>query len=167
LIGTLPLTVAQHHQGLLVGDLERAVRFYEEAFGASALTLPVVLEGRAAEMVMGAPGGTRYSMCLLRLGTAVVELFCFLGDTRPAWAQPADGRLPHFGLQVEDVDTALERVERAGGRRVFERVERWGRARVVYVTDPDGNVIELLDAPAETIAAEAIRMFPEAAPPPR
>ena len=76
----------------------------------------------------------------------------------------SEGRLPHFGLQVDDVAAALEQVERAGGRRMFERVERWGRARVVYVADPDGNVIELLDAPVETIAEEAIRMFPDAAP---
>ncbi len=150
----------------MVGDLERALRFYEDAFGGSPLTLPVVLEGRAAEAVMDGPPGTRYSMCLIRIGAATVELFSFHGDSRPAWARGAQGRLPHFGLQVDDVEAALERVERAGGRRLFERVERWGRAQVVYVADPDGNVIELLDAPVETIAEEAIRMFPAAEPVP-
>ena len=148
----------------MVGDLERAVRFYAEAFGGEPLTLPVLLEGRAAEQVMDGPAGTRYSMCLIRIGAATVELFSFHGDIRPSWARASEGRLPHFGLQVDDVEAALEQVERAGGRRLFERVERWGRARVVYVADPDGNVIELLDAPVETIAEEAIRMFPDAAP---
>ena len=52
----------------------------------------------------------------------------------------------------------------AGGHRLFDHVERFGRARVIYVADPDGNVIELLDSPLATIAAETIRMFPEAAP---
>lgn len=148
----------------MVGDLERAARFYTSAFGGEPLTLPVLLEGRAAERVMDGPPGTRYRMCLIRIGAASVELFSFEGDVRPSWAAASEGRLPHFGLQVDDVEAALGRVERAGGRRLFERVERWGRARVVYVADPDGNVIELLDAPVETIAEEAIRMFPEAAP---
>jgi catechol 2,3-dioxygenase-like lactoylglutathione lyase family enzyme len=156
--------VTQHHQGLLVGNVERSARFYVDAFGGRELTRPVVLEGRAAEMVMDGPPGTRYSMCLVQIGTTVVELFSFLGDARPAWARPAEGRLPHFGLQVEDVGAALERIERAGGSRVFPRVERWGRVRVIYVSDPDGNIIELLDAPPEAIAEEAKRMFPEAAP---
>jgi catechol 2,3-dioxygenase-like lactoylglutathione lyase family enzyme len=158
------VSVLQHHQGLMVEDIERALRFYTEAFGGRPLTLPVVLEGRSAEMVMAGPPGTRYSMCLIRIGSATVELFSFLGGARPAWARASEGRLPHFGLQVDDVDAALERVERAGGSRVFGRVERWGRVRVIYVADPDGNVIELLDGPPEAIAEEAIRMFPQAAP---
>ncbi len=148
----------------MVEDLERAIRFYTEAFDGMPLTRPVVLEGGAAEMVMDAPPGARYSMCLIRIGAATVELFSFHGDVRPIWARAPKGRLPHFGLQVDDVEAALERIERAGGRRLFERVERWGRARVVYVADPDGNTIELLDAPVEVIAEEAIRMFPGAAP---
>ena len=158
------MSVVQHHQGLMVEDIDRAVRFYTEAFDGRPLTLPVALEGSAAETVMAGPPGTRYSMCLIRLGSATVELFSFLGDVRPAWARAPEGRLPHFGLQVDDVDAALERVESCGGARVFPRVERWGRARVVYVADPDGNVIELLDVPPEVIAEEAIRMFPKAAP---
>jgi catechol 2,3-dioxygenase-like lactoylglutathione lyase family enzyme len=149
----------------MVGDLERARRFYTEAFDGRPLTMPVVLEGAAAEMVMAGPSGARYAMCLIRIGSATVELFSFIGESRPAWERRADGRLPHFGLQVDDVGEALERVERAGGRRLFDRVERWGRAQVVYVADPDGNVIELLDASVEAIAEEAIRMFPGAAPP--
>lgn len=157
-------TVAHHHQALKVDDLERAIRFYTAAFDGRPLTSPVVLEGAAAERVMGAPPGTRYSMCLLRLGSVALELFSFHGDVRPAWARAVEGRLPHFGLQVGDVEAVLDRVERAGGRRLFDRVERWGRVRVVYVADPDANVIELLDAPVEAIADEAIRMFPGAAP---
>ena len=108
-------SVTQHHQGLMVEDLERAIRFYTEAFDGMPLTRPVVLEGGAAEMVMDAPPGARYSMCLIRIGAATVELFSFHGDLRPAWARAPKGRLPHFGLQVDDVEAALERIERAGG----------------------------------------------------
>ena len=157
-------SIVQHHYGLMVGDIERAAGFYEAAFGGHRLTLPVVLAGTAAEMVMEGPPGTSYEMCLVGVGSTAVELFRFVGDVQPRWAGGVRRRLPHLGLQVDDVEAALERVERAGGRRLFEQVERWGRARVIYAADPDGNVLELLDAPLQTIVDEAIRMFPEAAP---
>jgi len=151
---------AGHHQGLLVSDLERAVGFYVEALAGRRLTGTVRLEGPAAEMVMDGPRGTRYEMAIVGFDAGAVELFCFAGSRRPPWADGAHGRrLPHLGIQVDDVDLVLERVERAGGRRLFAQVERWGKARVVYAADPDGNVIELLDAPLEAIVAAAVRRF--------
>jgi predicted lactoylglutathione lyase len=61
------------------------------------------------------------------------------------------------------VDATLARVEAAGGTRLFDEVTPWGTARVIYVTDLDGNVLELLDAPLEVIVREAVRLFPQAA----
>jgi lactoylglutathione lyase len=156
---------AHHHHGLLVADLERGARFYVEAFGGRRLTGPVPVEGRAAAAVMGGPPGTRFELCLIAFDEGVVELFAFGGDDLPDWvAAPSRGRLPHFGMEVDDVPAALARVEAAGGRRLWDDVGRWGEASVIYVADPDGNVIELLDAPVGTIAAEALRLFPDATP---
>jgi catechol 2,3-dioxygenase-like lactoylglutathione lyase family enzyme len=156
---------AHHHHGLLVADLERAAGFYVEAFDGRRLTGAVPVRGRAAAAVMGGPPGTRFELCLVGFEAGAVELFAFAGDDLPDWvAAPQRGRLPHLGMEVEDVPAVLARVEAAGGRRLWEDVGRWGAAHVIYVADPDGNVIELLDAPIETIAAEALRLFPEATP---
>ena len=49
-------------------------------------------------------------------------------------------------------------------RRIWPEVDRFGRARVIYVQDPDGNVVELLDKPPADIAGALLRWFPEATP---
>ncbi|HET6507039.1 MAG TPA: VOC family protein [Baekduia sp.] len=157
--------VALHHQGLQVSDIDRAGAFYVDALGGEWLARPVTFEGAGAEQAMG-HDGVRMKLALIGFpGGGAVELFQLLEPALPDWARrPRDARLPHLGLQVDDVDATLARVEAAGGRRLWPAVDRWGRARVVYVADPDGNVVELLDHPPSDIAAALIRWFPEAAP---
>ena len=71
---------------------------------------------------------------------------------------------PTSRVHVEDTDATLARVEAAGGKRIWPEVDRFGRARVIYVQDPDGNVVELLDKPPADIAGALLRWFPEATP---
>jgi catechol 2,3-dioxygenase-like lactoylglutathione lyase family enzyme len=158
------MTAAVHHVGLQVADIERAGEFYRHALGASWLVLPLTFEGRGAEQAMGAEG-VRLRLAMVGIGDAAIELFQFLAPAIPEWARrPREGRLPHLAVQVEDVDAALERVESAGGRRLWPAVDRFGAARVIYVTDPDGNVVELLDRPPSDIVGALLRWFPHAAP---
>jgi catechol 2,3-dioxygenase-like lactoylglutathione lyase family enzyme len=153
-----------HHHGLRVADADAAGAFYIEALGARWLARPVVFAGPGAELAMGV-SGVSLKLGLLGIGDAALELFEFLGDDVPQWANaPVGRRLPHLGLQVEDVDAALVRIEAAGGRRLWDAVDRWGRARVIYAADPDGNVLELLDQPPVEIAAALHRWFPDSRP---
>jgi catechol 2,3-dioxygenase-like lactoylglutathione lyase family enzyme len=159
----VPRTVL-HHLGIQVSDVERAGEFYCAALGAEWLARPITFDGPGAEQAIGEEG-VRLKLGIVGFGDAAVELFAFLEPVVPEWARrPRDARIPHLALHVEDVDAALERVEAAGGRRIWPAVDRWGRARVIYVADPDGNVVELLDQPPSAIAAALIRWFPEAAP---
>jgi catechol 2,3-dioxygenase-like lactoylglutathione lyase family enzyme len=159
------MSTVLHHHGLLVADAERAGDFYCSALGAAWLARPIVFDGPGAEQAMGETG-VRLKLGILGFdGAGAVELFEFLDNTAPAWAiDPARGRLPHLALQVPDTDAALERIEAAGGRRLWEQVGRWGAARVIYAADLDGNVIELLDRPPEDIAATLHRHFPASRP---
>lgn len=153
-----------HHHGLRVADVERAGRFYCDALGGEWLTLPVTLEGRGAEQAVATPGA-RLRMALIGFGCGAVELFEFVEPAIPDWARaPVAGTIPHLALQVEDVDLALTRAEALGGRRLWPAVDRFGSARAIYLADPDGNVVELLDRPPEDIAGSLKRWFPEADP---
>lgn len=153
-----------HHVGLRVADAERAAAFYVDVLGAAPLVRPTALEGRGADQAAQHPG-VRMRVAMVSFGDVAVELFEFVGDDRPAWAAgPAEGTIPHLALQVPDTDAALERVEAAGGRRVWPAVDRFGRARCVYVRDPDGNVLELLDAPPADIAGLFHRVDPASKP---
>jgi len=159
-------SAALHHVGLQVAHIERAGDFYCQALGGRWLVRPVTFEGRGADQAMGT-AGVRLRLAMIGLANGAVELFEFLEPVAPEWARRAhDGRLPHLAVQVDDTDAALERVEAAGGRRVWPAVDRFGAARVIYVTDPDGNVVELLDRPPSDIVGALLRWFPDAAPAP-
>jgi predicted enzyme related to lactoylglutathione lyase len=72
--------------------------------------------------------------------------------------------LPHFALVVDDVMAAIDRVERAGGSRLWAEPVSWSGATVMYVADPDGNPIELFDVSLEEIVERTLELFPESAP---
>src|SRR4249920_3625533 len=102
---------AHHHPALRVSDLERAARFYLEAFEGHWVTRPFVVEGEFAEMVFEGPPGLRFKACHIGFDEGAVELFEFLAPVVPirqihAW----EGNALHFGLRVDDVGAALERV---------------------------------------------------------
>ena len=141
-------TSAFHHPGLRVTDIDRSARFYLDAFDGHWLTKPFVLEGEFPEVVMGGPPGVRFKVCHIGFDEGAVELFEFLEPAHP----------------IEDVADALERVEALGGRRLWPDINPWGDANVIYVADPDENIVELTDAPLERIVELTIAAIPEADP---
>jgi catechol 2,3-dioxygenase-like lactoylglutathione lyase family enzyme len=147
------MTVCVDHIGLLVEDVQRAGDFYCHALGTTWLLPPIISDGPAAELVMG-ERGVRFRLGMVRTpGGTVIELFAFQEGPVPQWAHsPTRGRLPHVAFQVDDTAAALQRVEDAGGRRLWDAVAEYGPAHVVYAVDPDGNVVELLDRPIEDVA---------------
>jgi catechol 2,3-dioxygenase-like lactoylglutathione lyase family enzyme len=112
-------TAGFDHVHLGVSDLDAALAFYRAAFGAEE------------EFRVGA------HLVFVRLaGGEIVGL-----DSRSEAERVAD----HFGLSLaegEELEAATEEVVRAGGS-VLERGEHAPGMPYAYVSDPDGNVIEL------------------------
>jgi catechol 2,3-dioxygenase-like lactoylglutathione lyase family enzyme len=159
---------ASHHLALRVADIERASRFYVDAFDARVLTAPYRRQGPEAEITFGGLLGVSYLVSHLAIGANAIELFEFSSPAGLAPVRPLDpaAGLLHFGIRVADIDAAVESVEAAGGRRLWDEVRRMAAgASVIYVADPDDNVIELSDASIEMIADLAIAAYPEARPP--
>ena len=138
-----------HHIGLRVADLERSARFYAEAFGARMTTRPMAYGPPDAGEIMAGPADLTFRVCHVGFDDGTIELFELGEPHRETATIPAtSGGIIHYAVQVDDVDAALERVERAGGRRLWSGVREIGAAgRVVYATDPDGHVLELIDLP--------------------
>ena len=121
---TAPLPVSGVSELVLeVADLEAAERFYSEVLG-----LPVVERWPEREAVWVMAGGrTRIGLWKPQRG-----LFGSRG-----------GAHVHFALHIRDsdYDSAVERL-RSLGQEVRE-TEFEGAGRAAYVSDPDGNLVEL------------------------
>jgi catechol 2,3-dioxygenase-like lactoylglutathione lyase family enzyme len=157
-------TVANDHQGIRVTAMDRSIRFYADAFGAEAVTRPFAIEGEFAEAMFEGPPGAAFRLCHLRFDSGMIELFEFQHPREDAApVHPSRANIMHVGFVVDDVEVTAQRVIEAGGRLVFP-VTEWGENRLTYVADPDGNVIEIADAPLAELLAGTIEQFPEADP---
>jgi catechol 2,3-dioxygenase len=117
-----PATFGLSHIALKVADLDRAVAFYAQAFGAR----PYFRNASSAQM----------------LGPGPADVLAF--ELMPEGAGQAGGVL-HFGLRLtspERLDEVLERVIAAGGV-LLNRGDFGGNQPFVFVRDPDGYEIEI------------------------
>ncbi len=154
------------HVGIMVHDLERAIRFYVDALGGSLLVAPVPFQPPDAHAVFGGLPEVAFRFALVGFGSTGIEIFQFADPAVvPETAALARG-LPHFALQVHDTAGALLRVEAAGGARFWPAMGGFGRARTWYVSDPDGNLFELIDRTVWAVAGAAHDLHPAENPAP-
>jgi catechol 2,3-dioxygenase-like lactoylglutathione lyase family enzyme len=139
------------HVGITVSELERAVRFYTHGLGFEEV---VRQTSDAPYLALTGYPGVEIAAAFVRLEDG---LTLELQEYRRAQAGPArnPGTAPagssHLSLRVDDLDRALAQAEQAGGRRVTDPVDidrgMNAGARAVYLRDPDGFTIELLEPP--------------------
>lgn len=121
------------HLVLRVVDLEKMLRFYCEALGCS-------VERRRDDI----------GLVQLRAGSALIDLVPVDGQLGSAGgaAPGKEGRnLDHFCLRIEPFDEALihARLETHGiaTGAVESRYGAEGMGPSLYLTDPEGNIVEL------------------------
>ncbi|MGQ3328903.1 VOC family protein [Halorubrum sp. FL23] len=137
-----------HHVGITVADLDRAVEFYTETFDLDLLTEFAVGGDAFAEAV--AVDGASAEFAHLDADGAIVELVAYDPAAEPTDGPEADPELnragaTHLGLSVDDVEefyAALDDdVETLSPPRTTE-----SGTTILFVRDPEGNLIEVLDA---------------------
>jgi catechol 2,3-dioxygenase-like lactoylglutathione lyase family enzyme len=155
-----------HHVAVRVADIERATRFYVEGLAGKVRTSPGRHEDAFASVVMGGTPNARFKVNHIDIPAGCVELFEFLEPVKPTGTfSPSDAAQLHFAIQVDDVAAALARVEAAGGKRYWPEItDIGGGYSAIYVTDPDGNVIELIDVSPDDLIDHLIQAEPEMAP---
>lgn len=140
------------HIGICVSELERSVHFYRDVLGFAELSR-LQVEGPEAERLLNIAGGELQAVYLERDGTRLELLYYpVAGHEQNDTPRPMN-RLgfTHLSLRVEDLDALLDPIVKAGGTPlVNSRVdnEAWG-TKALFVTDPDGLRIELLQAPGD------------------
>jgi catechol 2,3-dioxygenase-like lactoylglutathione lyase family enzyme len=141
------------HVAFTVSDLTRSISFWEALLGEEPTSRVEYGDPQDAE-VIGYPN-VRMSAAYFRLpGGTLLELFQY---RQPASEAPASSETyvvgnAHLGLVLEDLDPTLERLRAHGtSYRSAAPVRLKGGAhaggRSIYIRDPDGITIELLELP--------------------
>ena len=127
------------HLVLRVADLDRMLRFYGDVLGCTV------------ERRQDAIG-----LVQLRAGSSMIDLVPVdgkLGRAGGGAAGPEGRNMDHFCLRVEPFDAAAIRNHLArhgcAAGPVEERYGAEGDGPSIYVTDPEGNVVELKGPPRD------------------
>lgn len=139
------------HLNLIARDWRRLARFYEQVFGCSPVPPERHLSGRWLEAATGLPGAELQGIHLRLPGHGdqgptleILEYSPRMEHPSVAVNRPGFG---HIAFAVQDVEAARRAVLAAGGGEVGAltavAVAGAGRITFVYLTDPEGNILEL------------------------
>ena len=139
------------HTNLIARDWRALADFYVREFGCTPVPPERDFSGPLLEAGTGLPGAhlTGVHLRLPGWGDAGPTLEIFHYDALAEGLPPAVNRpgFGHIAFAVDDVAAARTRVLAAGGRAVGEvvtlAIAAGARVTWCYVTDPEGNVLEL------------------------
>jgi len=145
--------VAFDHFNVTVSDMDRSLAFWRDLLGLDLLGRGIVEYPHLDEIV--GLRDTRIEWAELALpGGGMIEVFRY---HRPA-GSAVRPRIPdpgctHVCLEVEGLDRLVERLREAGVNTRSRRAVRipfgdWKDVKSIYVQDPDGVTVELIEKPA-------------------
>ena len=140
------------HLGICVSDLERSLRFYCDVLGCTEVGR-LDLQGESVEILNGMKPPVRVRVSYIERDGWRLELMEYPepGPIGPAEPKPMNRLgLTHLSLRVSDLDATCARIEAAGGGVLTEsRLDMPGPSHIVMVHDPDGQRLELIQAPGD------------------
>ena len=123
------------HVAFKVADTERSVRWYADAFGVR-------------KIYHAEAKGDRPELMFLEFARGqLIELFS--GGKNLLSSPPDPIGYLHFCLLVDDLEQALDHLAKMNVRPVRKFIGR-AEQRIAFITDPDGNSIELMQIPPES-----------------
>ena len=143
------------HVGICVSDCERSLHFYRDLLGF-AYRSELRVSGPPADTLLQIPNTELRAIYLERDGMRI-ELLHYAspghhGDGAP---RPMNALgLTHLSFRVDDLATTRRRLETAGVRFLDAThidIPAAGAAAIM-LTDPDGTLIELVQAPGDVTA---------------
>jgi catechol 2,3-dioxygenase-like lactoylglutathione lyase family enzyme len=152
-VSNKPLHVAAvDHTGITVSNLEKSLAFWREVLGFE-LSHTAHQIGELAREITGVADAEIKLAVLRSPGGHKIELLEYLAppDRKRVDLRPCDIGHVHVALLVDDLDDVLERIaasgwKAAGKPQTLQSGPNAGK-RVVYVRDPDGTTVELMQLP--------------------
>jgi predicted enzyme related to lactoylglutathione lyase len=141
------------HTNLIAKDWRRLADFYETVFDCKRLIPERDLSGDWLSKGTGVQEARIYGIHLALPGFAengpTLEIFQYdLNMSKPTTAANREG-FAHIAFEVDDVSGYLAAVKQNGGNNLgcitTKVVPNMGTLTFVYATDPEGNIVELLN----------------------
>lgn len=132
--------------GVTTTDFQKSLNFYSGLLGLPVLAVLDVPDDQVVDIYGLDPAKTKVTLALLRTGNgAFVELFRFTplggGHQNVVWERPG---ITHFSFNVKNLPKVIERLKAAGVNFVTPVKTNLG-TDYIFLRDPDGNLVELLD----------------------
>ena len=147
--------LAADHTGITVSNLERSLAFWRDVLGFE-LSHTAHQTGELAEEITGVAGVEIKLAVVKTPGGHKIELLQYLApsDRNHAHLRPCDVGHVHVTLLVDDLDAVLEKISASGWKaagkpQTLKSGPNAGK-RVIYVRDPDGTTIELMQPPDQS-----------------
>ncbi|PYL47168.1 MAG: glyoxalase/bleomycin resistance/dioxygenase family protein [Verrucomicrobia bacterium] len=144
--------VSTDHTGITVSNLERSLEFWRDVLGFE-FSHSAHQKGDLAQEITGVDGAEIKLAVLKTPGGHKIELLQYLApaERKRATLRPCDVGSVHVAMLVNDLDAVLAQIaasgwEAAGKPQTLNTGPNAGK-RVVYVRDPDGTTIELMQPP--------------------
>ena len=141
--------VSTDHTGITVSNLERSLAFWRDVLGFE-FSHTAHQKGELAQEITGVEGAEIKLAVLKTPGGHKIELLEYLApaDRKRSNLRVCDVGSVHVALLVENLDDVLTQIiasgwEAAGRPQTLKIGPNVGK-RVVYVRDPDGTTIELM-----------------------
>jgi catechol 2,3-dioxygenase-like lactoylglutathione lyase family enzyme len=145
--------IVADHTGITVSDIERSLAFWRDVLGFE-LSHRAHQKGELAEQITGVPGA-EILIAVVKAPGQKIELLEYRAPAnrkKQNDLQPCDLGHVHIALTVENLDDVLQTIVISGWKAAGEpqtlTVGPNAGKRVIYVRDPDGTTIELMQLPA-------------------
>jgi catechol 2,3-dioxygenase-like lactoylglutathione lyase family enzyme len=148
--------IAADHTGITVENLERSLAFWRDVLGLE-LSHTAHQTGELAREITGVTGAEIKLAVLKTPGGHKIELLEYLAppDRKHSDVRPCDVGHVHVALLVDDLDAVLDGIAASGwkaaGTPQTLTVGPNAGKRVIYVRDPDGTTIELMELPIKAV----------------
>ena len=134
---------ATHHVGITVADLDRAVEFYSDTFDFE-VSSRFSVSGAAFETGVDVPDAAA-QFAHLDAGDCRLELVSYEPTGEDAAAEAVnDTGAKHVGFEVDDIEAFYADLD-DGVETISEPQTTASGTTILFVEDPEGNLIELLE----------------------
>ena len=142
------------HVGICVSNLERSLRFFRDLLGF-IVEHELEIAGQPTDTLLRLQDSHLQAVYLVRDGVRV-ELLQFLSPPAPPRRERVmnEPGLTHLSFRVADLRRVVDALRAAGERVLDETILDFPdfQAGACFILDPDGQLIELVQAPGDPSA---------------